>query len=441
MSDTDGIVAGQKNARPGIVPCTDRGAYGKLQARIRHTIDAGLMRILHILDHSIPKHSGYVFRTMSIMAEQKARGWDPVLFTTPRHGPGEAACEDIEGWQVHRTPNGGMPSWMPPGLRERWEMHVSRARLQALIREVQPDILHAHSPVLNFFPAKRAARGLPVVYEIRAFWEDAAVDHGSTQEGSLRYRLSRGLESRAIRQASHVTTICEGLRADILARGTHPDKVTVIPNAVNADAFPAIEEKDAALTARLGLTGKTVLGFAGSFYAYEGLEFMIRALPRLLETHPDVALLLVGGGPTEDKLKAAATLLGLEDRVVFTGRVPHAEVRRYYSVADIMAYPRHSIRLTETVTPLKPLEAMAMKRLVLASNIGGHRELIEDGRTGRLFRADDAEDFARVCGDLINNRASWGAMLDAGRDFVENVRNWKNSVAAYEKVYSRCLGK
>ncbi|NVJ98650.1 MAG: glycosyltransferase, exosortase A system-associated [Alphaproteobacteria bacterium] len=397
------------------------------------------MRILHILDHSIPKHSGYVFRTMSIMAEQKARGWDPVLITTPRHGPGDEMSEEVEGWTIYRTPNKGIPSWMPPGIRERWEMHVSRVRLQQVIRDIRPDILHAHSPVLNFFPAKRASGGIPVVYEIRAFWEDAAVDHGSTHEGSLRYRLSRSLETRAIRQATQVTTICEGLRADILARGIKADKVTVIPNAVNADAFPPITEKDSPLLKQLNLQGKSVLGFAGSFYAYEGLEFLIRALPQLLEKHPDIRLLLVGGGPTEDKLKAATTLLGLEDKVIFTGRVPHSEVRRYYSLADIMVYPRHSIRLTETVTPLKPLEAMAMNRLVLASDIGGHRELIEDGRTGRMFRADDAADFTRVCSDLIQNRENWQSMLAAGRDFVENVRNWKNSVAEYEKVYARCL--
>jgi len=236
-----------------------------------------------------------------------------------------------------------------------------------------------------------------------------------------------------------VTTICEGLRADIVGRGIAKDKVTVIPNAVNVEAFPPIEEKDATLTRDLGLEGRTVLGFAGSFYAYEGLEFLVEAMPALIEAVPDVALLLVGGGPREEALKAAVARLGLADRVIFTGRVPHSEVRRYYSVADIMVYPRHSIRLTETVTPLKPLEAMAMCRLVLASDIGGHRELIEDGETGRLFKADEAADLVRVCSDLVNARDSWPSLKKAGRHFVENVRNWHNSVARYEQVYARAL--
>lgn len=397
------------------------------------------MRILHILDHSLPKHSGYVFRTMSIIAEQKARGWTPLLVTTPRHGAGEQFSEEVDGWTFFRTPNKGVPSWMPPVAKEWQEMRVTSRRLKQLVNEVQPDILHAHSPVLNFFPAAAAAGNRPVVYEVRAFWEDAAVDHGTTREGSARYRLTRGIETRAIKRADQVTTICEGLRADIVGRGIPDEKVTVIPNAVNVDAFPPIKEKDVNLARELGLQDKAVLGFAGSFYAYEGLEFLVDAMPKLIEAIPNIALLLVGGGPREDALKASITRQGLDDHVVFTGRVPHSEVRRFYSVADIMVYPRHSIRLTETVTPLKPLEAMAMSRLVLASNIGGHRELIEDGKTGRLFRADDAADLVRVCTEMVQSQASWPTLKTAGRDFVENVRNWQNSVARYEDVYARAL--
>lgn len=397
------------------------------------------MRILHILDHSLPKHSGYVFRTMSIIAEQKARGWTPLLVTTPRHGAGEQFSEEVDGWTFFRTPNKGVPSWMPPVAKEWQEMRVTSRRLKQLVNEVQPDILHAHSPVLNFFPAAAAAGNHPVVYEIRAFWEDAAVDHGTTREGSARYRLTRGIETRAIKRADQVTTICEGLRADIVGRGIPDEKVTVIPNAVNVDAFPPIKEKDVNLARELCLQDKAVLGFAGSFYAYEGLEFLVDAMPKLIEAIPNIALLLVGGGPREDALKASIARQGLDDHVVFTGRVPHSEVRRFYSVADIMVYPRHSIRLTETVTPLKPLEAMAMSRLVLASNIGGHRELIEDGKTGRLFRADDAADLVRVCTEMVQSQASWPTLKTAGRDFVENVRSWQNSVARYEDVYARAL--
>lgn len=399
------------------------------------------MRILHVLDHSLPKQSGYVFRTMSIVAEQRAKGWDPVLVTTPRHGAGGETQEKIGDWRIYRTPNHGPKSWAPAGLREWLETRITATHLQDLVREINPDILHAHSPVLNFFPAKAAAGNRPVVYEIRAFWEDAAVDHGTTKEGSLRYRLSRALETRAIKRADHVTTICDGLRQDIIGRGVAADKVTIIPNAVNIDNFPPIEACDEPLKASLGLADKTVLGFIGSFYGYEGLAFLIKAFPALKARRPDAALLLVGGGPAENRMRTGVKELGLEKDVIFTGRVPHEDVRRYYSVADIMVYPRHSMRLTETVTPLKPLEAMALKKLVLASDIGGHRELIEDGKTGRLFKADDQDDLVNVCSQLIGERESWLAYHEAGRHYVENVRNWHASVAHYEGIYNQLLAR
>ena len=225
------------------------------------------------------------------------------------------------------------------------------------------------------------------MYEVRAFWEDAAVDHGNTTEGSLRYRATRSLESHALRRAAHVFTICEGLRGDIVARGLAPGKVTVIPNAVDIDAFEPGGAPDAVLKQQLGLAGAAVVGFIGSFYAYEGLDLLVAALPAMLRDRADLRLLLVGGGPQEAALRAQVAALGLGDKVVFVGRVPHAQVQRYYDLVDVLAYPRHSMRLTELVTALKPLEAMAQGRLLVASDVGGHRELIRNGYNGVLFKA------------------------------------------------------
>jgi PEP-CTERM/exosortase A-associated glycosyltransferase len=276
-----------------------------------------------------------------------------------------------------------------------------------------------------------------VVYEVRAFWEDAAVDHGTTVEGSLRYRLSKRLETHALRQAAHVFTICEGLRQDIVARGIAAGKVTVIPNAVDIDKFDIGGTPDPALKARLGLQGATVLGFIGSFYAYEGLDLLLAALPALLKQRPELRVLLVGGGPQEAALKAQATALGVADHVVFTGRVPHAEVGRYYDLVDVLCYPRHSMRLTELVTPLKPLEAMAQGRLLVASDVGGHKELIRDGETGVLFKAGSAEALAAAVLALLARREDWPLLRAAGRHFVETERNWARSVANYRAVFER----
>ncbi|MDA0235008.1 MAG: glycosyltransferase, exosortase A system-associated [Proteobacteria bacterium] len=398
------------------------------------------MRILHILDHSIPLHSGYTFRTAAILREQRALGWETFHLTSPKQGETKSMVEEVEGLRFHRT---GVPTPARSGIAELRQIRAVQARIEQLAAELRPDILHAHSPVLNAIPAIRAGRklGIPVVYEIRAFWEDAAVDHGTTTEGSLRYRATKALETWAIKRADHVFTICEGLRADIVGRGIPAAKVTVIPNAVDIESFQLSGDADPALREQLGLAGTTVVGFVGSFYAYEGLDLLLEAFPALLQKRPELRLLLVGGGPQDENLKAQALRLGVADKVVFTGRVPHKDVSRYYDQIDLLAYPRHSMRLTELVTPLKPLEAMAQGRLFVASDVGGHKELIRDGETGRLFKAGSAEALAAAIDDLLAHRERWPAMRAAGRQFVEDVRNWTNSVANYTPVYRRLVAK
>jgi glycogen synthase len=392
------------------------------------------MKILHVLDHSIPLHSGYTFRTLSILREQRKLGWETVHLTTPKQGPSTAKSEEADGLTFYRTPS-------TKGVGLLAQMRLTAQRLREVIQQTKPDVIHAHSPVLNALPSLWVGwrLNLPVVYEMRASWEDAAVDHGTTVEGSLRYKISRALETFALKRADHITTICEGLRGDILSRGVSADRITVIPNAVDAISFRFGVEADPALRQRLGLNDATVLGFAGSFYGYEGLELLLEAARRLLPKHPSLRVLLVGGGPQEAALKAQAESTGLRDRVIFTGRVPHADVQRYYELIDVLAYPRLPIRLTELVTPLKPLEAMAQGRMFVASDVGGHRELIRHGETGFLFPAGDAAALEAAIDSILAKRDAWPRIKSQARQFVEQERTWTTSVARYAAVYAGVL--
>lgn len=395
------------------------------------------IKVLHILDHSIPLHSGYTFRTAAILREQRKLGWQTFHLTSPKQENCSVLEETVDGLHFYRTPPATGFMAGKPVLSEIALIKATTARLEQVARQIKPDVLHAHSPVLNAIPALRVGKklGIPVVYEIRAFWEDAAVDHGTSKEWGLRYRATRALETYAIKNVDAVTTICEGLRSDIVARGVPANKVTVIPNAVDIEKFTVGGAADAELQAKLGLVGKTVLGFIGSFYAYEGLNVLLDALPIMLRNNPDIRLLLTGGGFQQEALQQQAQRLGVADKVVFTGRVPNSEVTRYYDLVDVLVYPRLSMRLTELVTPLKPLEAMAQGRLVAASDVGGHRELIQPDVTGVLFKAGDAADLARVVLALADNPQRWPAIKAAGRHYVETERNWTNSVSRYLNIY------
>ncbi|MBZ0069302.1 MAG: glycosyltransferase, exosortase A system-associated [Thiobacillus sp.] len=395
------------------------------------------MKILHVFDHTLPLHSGYTFRSAAILRNQQKMGWQTYHLSGPKQINCSVHEEDADGLHFYRTPRPTGLLARLPGADPFAVMRAIEKRLLGLARDLRPDIIHAHSPVLDAVPAIQVGRklGIPVVYEIRAFWEDAAVDHGSTKEDSLRYRLTRALETWAVKQADAVTVICEGLRSDLAARGIPPGKITVIPNAVDIDKFSVGGKPDAGLKMKLGLGTSRVLGFIGSFYAYEGLDQLIAALPSIIRQIPDVKVLLVGGGPQDTALKQQVMALDLRDRVVFTGRVPHGEVNRYYDLVDVLVYPRHPMRLTDLVTPLKPLEAMAQGRLMVASDVGGHKELIRDGQTGVLFRAGQADDLAAKVVALLQDEPSWDRMKQNGRRFVETERNWAASVARYRDVY------
>jgi PEP-CTERM/exosortase A-associated glycosyltransferase len=398
------------------------------------------MKILHILDHSLPLHSGYTFRTASILREQRARGWETLHLTTQRQGPVTQDAEEADGWLFHRTRSQrGIWSGVPvigPYLQE---MKCTKDRLIQLALEHRPDVIHAHSPVLNVLPAIWAGRrlGIPVVYEIRAFWEDAAVDHGTTSEGSLRYRATRALETYAVRNVQAIAVICEGLKGDLESRGIVSGRITVVPNGVDADSFAFNLPQDEELRARLGLEGATVLGFLGSFYAYEGVDLLLRAVANLLPVHPRLRLLLAGGGPEEARLKGLATELGVDKAVTFTGRIAHSDITRYYSLVDLLVLPRRAMRLTHLVTPLKPLEAMALGRVVVASDVGGHRELISDGSTGYLFPAGDVAGLSGAVERALAARDHWDELRANARRFVEQQRSWRGIVARYAPVYGQ----
>lgn len=407
---------------------------------------AGPRRILHVLDHSRPHRSGYAIRSASILQIQRRIGFEPVVLTSPKHGPSPAALEEFDGLAHHRASPSAAgltgPRGRIPFVRERGQIQAMRRRIEEVARAERVDLIHAHSPSLNGLPAVAAARrlGLPVVYEVRAFWEDAAVDRGTFAEDSFRYRLSRRVETGVFRKADAVTVICEGLRSEVVARGVAAEKVAVIPNGVDLERFsprpPAPEALD-----RHGLRGRTVLGFLGSFYHYEGLALLLDAFARLLESAPETRLLLVGGGDEEAQLRGRAKALGLGPAVIFTGSVPPDQVLDLYSVVDVLVYPRRSMRLTDLVTPLKPLEAMAMGKVVVASDVGGLKELIQDGETGWLFRAGDGEALTRTLRAAVAQQDRWPELGERGRQHVAATRRWIDIVARYQAVYGFASAK
>jgi glycogen synthase len=396
------------------------------------------MRILHVLDVSAPTIAGYASRTRAIVNAQRSMGFEPVVLTSVRHRSKDgAALEVIDGVNHHRTLVPANPG------RPLTEMYRLRQRILEVARMEHANVIHAHSPILTGIPAWMAARqlGLGCVYELRSLWEDAAVERGVISEGSPRYRVTRAAETFLARRVDAVVCICDGLRGDLRARGLPAERLYVVPNGVDVARFIP-RPGDDATRAELGLRGRTVIGYIGTFFGFEGVVDLVEALVRLIKQgRSDLAGLIVGTGTTYEACREIARRNGLADRILHPGHVAAEEVERLYSAMDVLAYPRRSLRVTELVTPLKPLEAMAMEKAVIGSDVGGIRELIQDGVTGLLHRAGDTGDLAAKIARLADDPGLRSALGRQARAWVSEERHWKHLVPRYVPVYETASRK
>jgi PEP-CTERM/exosortase A-associated glycosyltransferase len=396
--------------------------------------------VLHVLDHSLPVGDGYAFRSGEIIRFERQAGWETLQVTSCKQGQAGALEETVDGLEFHRTPPSRALRNLP--VLNQWGVVTTlRERLMDIVRRSDPDIIHVHSPCLNGMAAIPVARrfSVPVVYEVRSLWEDAAVDSGVCQQGDLRYRVSRAMETYVCRRVDHVITICEGLRRELAGRGVADSRITVVPNSVDLHRFARQGVYDQELAGALDLTRASTFGFIGSFFSFEGLDVLLRAVPLILRQEPQCRFILVGDGPELAALRALAAHLGIQKQVHFTGRVPHAEVERYYELIDVLIYPRLAKRVTELVTPLKPLEAMAKKKLIVASDVGGHREMVSPGWSGCLFAAGSEEALTETCLNLLAHRERWEGLRRRAREYVSQARSWETNVQLYTRLYQSLL--
>ena len=401
------------------------------------------LRVLHVLDHSWPVHTGYSIRSLHLIAAQHRLGLRPQALTGPLQivddpEPVETVVEDIT---YSRTPYGGKFSeWAisqrKPILREAAIVRIIRNRIIELAENQTFDLIHAHSPALCGLGALQAARskGIPFVYELRAFWEDAAVDQNKTSTRSLRYRLSQKLEDYVVHRADAVVGISQSILDELRKRKTDPVKLFHVPNGVDVEKFSPIV-RDEGLAAKLGLGSEPVLGFIGSLYRWEGVAWLVGAVAGLRRRGTPCKLLIVGDGEEMPAVREAVRELKAEEFIQILGRVPHDDIARYYSVVDVLVYPRHSIRLTELVTPLKPLEAMALGKAILGSDVGGIRELVQPEKTGVLYRADNVEDFCMQAQRLLSQTSLQRKLGEGAREFILSEKDWKVLARLYLDVY------
>lgn len=439
------------------------------------------MNVLHLVHHSLPYQDGYSLRTHRIAQELTGLGHQAVVATLPgiqmrmggSGGGGSADAAAIDGiryFHHHALPGrpaiSGIATRLSRALLEvapagmvqcardlyygstagqpfaflRWLGLAPSVAVDGyycdLVARHQPLLIHAHTPFLNgrHAAALRKQYRLPYLYEVRGLWEDSYVSSEEWQDGDRSYQARRSAETQAMREADAVVAISSALRGEIVGRGVEADRVFVVPNGVDTAAFEPLP-RDEELAGRYGLGDKVVIGYVSSLRELEGLDLLVSAMADVLREEGRAACLIVGDGPERRRLESLAGQLGIEDRVLFTGRVPHAEVKCYYSLLDVFVVPRIDLRVNHMVTPLKPFEAMAMEKAVLVSNVGGLTEIVQDGETGLVFQAGDREDLANKILHLARQMELRARLGRQARQWLVRERDWHTLVERYDEIY------
>ncbi len=297
---------------------------------------------------------------------------------------------------------------------------------------VKSSLIHSASNFVIGLAGARAAKvlGIPSIYEIRGFWHLTQSTKRVGYEKSDHYNLSEYFEIETAKQSDYVFTITQALKDILVERGVQESKIRVLPNAVDASKFN-ITKKDKVLEKELGFKDKLVIGYIGSFVDYEGLDILLEACALLKESHGDLfKLLLVGDGDVMQQLRRTVQFLQLEEHVVFTGRVSHEEVQRYYTLIDVAPLPRKGLQVCELISPLKPFEAMASGKVLVTSSVQALAEIVDDGNTGLIFEKDNAKDLAAKL-ELVLTDA------DLRKRIGENANKWVQENHSWDVISKR----
>lgn len=397
-------------------------------------------RIAFVASSALPHHtSGYTLRTQNIAAAIARTGWDVHLVSRPgypwdradaRGAQVSAGAYEVDG--VTYTRLRGPSAGETPFPRY---VEQSAQALGRFIEKIRPSLVCAASNYVTGLPALVAARraGVPFVYSVRGLWEYTAAAKAPGWEATERFALQRDLETRVAIEADRVVVLSEGLRREMIDRGVEADRITLAPNCVDAQAFKPIA-KDKVLARKLGLGDRYVLGFLGSLEHYEGLDDLLEATALLVREGLDLAVLIVGEGSASGHLREEARRLELGDRVVQLGRIPPSQVAEHYSVVDAAVFPRLPLPVCEIVSPLKPLEAMAMAKPVIGSDVAAVAEMIAHNRTGLLFRKGDVHSLADAIRRLMGDPGLAHALGQQARAWVDAERSWDVAASAMVEV-------
>jgi PEP-CTERM/exosortase A-associated glycosyltransferase len=396
------------------------------------------MRVLHIFDHSIPVHSDYSRRSIEIIKEQRRQGIETFHVTGIEHDAPYQANETIDGIDFYRCKKPLNPLGTLSPFQHKTAVNILHKKIEEIINTENVKVIHAHSPSSNGYAALKSGlkHNIPVHYEVRSFMEDEKVSLGVWEEGSRAYLKAQKNEMYVLEQATSITAVSQTLKDEMVLRGIDEGKITVVPDFLDLQNYKGPFDANVELQERMNVQDMVMLGYIGPFDECEGIDVLIRSMRSVILRVPNACLLLVGSGAIEGELQHLASRMMLGDRVIFTGCVPRDKLSDYFNMIDIMVYGRKSGRNSEMVPSFKLIEAMARQKNIIASDIGGHKDVIENGKTGMLFKSGDPIALADRIGDFVNDRESY---VQDTLKFLSIERNKINMIKKYKEIYQNEL--
>ena len=414
------------------------------QPPLARTLPAVERRVVNLLAYSLPYSSvGYATRSHGLAQAVQEAGWEIFPHTRPGfpfdqmpelRGRTLPAEDLIDGVRYGRLFDCSRHESTEFGY-----LNAAIASYSRLFETFSPAVVHAASNHTTGLPALIAARrcGIPFVYEMRGFWEVTRSSNDPEFSRTRTYRHIRLFETVVAQAADHVITLTEGMRKNLADRGVPEDRISIVPNGVDAQRFSP-RERDRELALRLGLpVDEPVIGYVGSFVDYEGLDDLVEAAAVLAARGRRFRLLLVGDGLSAPELRARVNAQGLTHRTVLTGRVPHEDVTRYYSLIDVCAFPRKPWEVCELVSPLKPFEAMAQEKAVVVSSTAALARIASDGETGLVFEAGRVPALVAVLERALGDSGLRQRLGRAARHWILAGRTWRSAGEACVGVYRR----
>lgn len=418
------------------------------------------VRVLHLLTNSLPHtQSGYSLRSHRILTTLRDQGIESVALTRTGYpimvGVFAARDQDVvDGIRYVRT----LSSRLPKTQQERLQVEVERAL--ELVEEFHPHVIHATTNYLNALVAQAVsdATGLPWIFEVRGLMEKTWVASHATPQGreaataSEKHRLIAAKEGEQARDADAVVTLSTTMADELVSRGVGSEKITLVPNGVDGSLF-----EDHVSTARareiIGLeempgfgADAFLVGAVSALVDYEGFDVLLRAVAHLLQDqHTPEALrgrlrvVLAGDGVSRPGLVDLAEELRISDRVHLPGKVPRGEARRWVEALNVVVVPRQDVAVARTVTPQKPIEALALRRPLIVSDLPALREVVPDSVPEAVAQCIPAGDPLALAKAIAASSETWTGTepCDAANAFVLEGRTWQEQGGRYAMVYSQ----